>query len=68
MIRCEGNVEANYMMNSEVYCSGKVIISGSKGVITEGITSARLGVETFHVGNSTGVKTIIDVGRNDDYY
>ena len=66
-ISAGGNVKANYIMNSSINAMGKVIVSGSKGVLLGGIIRAVRGVDTYNLGNRLHLKTILDVGRNELY-
>ena len=63
-INARGNVKANYIMNSNINTMGRVIVSGSKGVLLGGRICAVKGVDTFNLGNSSHLKTILEVGRN----
>ena len=66
-INARGNVKANYIMNSNINTQGRVIVSGSKGVLLGGRICAVKGVDTFNLGNSSHLKTILEVGRNELY-
>ncbi len=66
-IQAGGNVKANYIMNSNISTMGKVIVSGSKGVLLGGTISAVRGVDTYNLGNRLHLKTVLDVGRNELY-
>lgn len=66
-INAGGNVKANYIMNSNINTMGRVIVSGSKGVLLGGRICAVRGVDTFNLGNSSHIKTILEVGRNEIY-
>lgn len=63
-INAGGNVKANYIMNSSINAMGKVIVSGSKGMLLGGKVCAVLGIDTFNLGNSSHIKTFLEVGRN----
>lgn len=63
-ITAGGNVKANYIMNSDINTRGKAIISGSKGTLLGGRIRAVKGVDTYNLGNSSSIKTFLDVGRN----
>lgn len=63
-INAEGNVKANYIMNSNINTLGKVIVSGSKGVLLGGRICAVKGVDTYNLGNKSHIRTYLDVGRN----
>ncbi len=66
-INAKGNVKANYIMNSNINTLGRVIVSGSKGILLGGRICAVKGVDTFNLGNSSHLKTILEVGRNELY-
>ena len=63
-INARGNVKANYIMNSSINTMGRVIVSGSKGMLLGGKISAVRGVDTYNLGNRLHLKTILDIGRN----
>lgn len=63
-INADGNIKANYIMNSDINTLGKVIVSGSKGMLLGGRLRAVRGVDTYNLGNKTHIKTFLDVGRN----
>ena len=66
-INAGGNVKANYIMNSTINTMGRVIVSGSKGVLLGGKISAVKGVDTYNLGNRLHLKTTLDIGRNELY-
>lgn len=66
-IETEGNVRANYIMNSTINALGKVIVSGSKGMLLGGRTCSVKGVDTYNLGNSSNIKTFLEVGKNAVY-
>lgn len=66
-INAGGNVKANYIMNSNINTMGRVIVSGSKGVLLGGKISAVKGVDTYNLGNRMHLKTVLDIGRNEMY-
>ncbi|GEM_PF-1863163 len=66
-IHAGGNVKANYIMNSTIKTMGRVIVSGSKGMLLGGSVSAVRGVDTYNLGNRLHLKTILDIGRNELY-
>lgn len=59
-----GDVKANYIMNSNINAMGKVIVSGSKGMLLGGRVRAVRGVDTYNLGNRSHIKTFLEVGRN----
>lgn len=63
-INAGGNVKANYIMNSDINTLGKAIISGSKGMLLGGRMRAVKGVDTYNLGNSSHIRTFLEVGRN----
>lgn len=66
-INAGGNVRANYIMNSNINTLGKVIVSGSKGMLLGGRVCAVMGVDTYNLGNKSHIKTYLDIGRNELY-
>lgn len=66
-INARGNVKANYIMNSNIDTMGKVIVSGSKGVLLGGKIRAVRGVDAYNLGNRLHLKTVLDIGRNELY-
>lgn len=66
-INARGNVKANYIMNSNINTMGRVIVSGSKGVLLGGKICAVRGVDTYNLGNSSHIRTYLDIGRNELY-
>ncbi|MCM1375161.1 MAG: FapA family protein [Muribaculum sp.] len=66
-INARGNVKANYIMNSNINTMGRVIVSGSKGVLLGGRVCAVRGVDTYNLGNNSHIKTFLEVGRTDLY-
>ncbi len=66
-IIARGNVKANYIMNSTIDTMGKVIVSGSKGVLLGGRIRAVRGVDAYNLGNRLHLKTVLDIGRNELY-
>ncbi len=66
-IKARGNVKANYIMNSEINTMGRIIVSGSKGMLLGGKTSAVRGVDRFNLGNGSHLKTFLEVGRTKMY-
>ena len=51
-------------MNSDINTLGKAIISGSKGMLLGGRMRAVKGVDTYNLGNSSHIRTFLEVGRN----
>ncbi len=67
-IDAEGNVKANYIMNSNINTMGKVIVSGSKGMLLGGRVCAVMGVDTYNLGNKSHIKTYLEIGKNELYH
>ncbi len=63
-IEAEGNIKANYIMNSNINTMEKVIVSGSKGMLLGGRVCAVKGVDTYNLGNKSHIKTVLEVGKN----
>ena len=64
-IYAEHDVHSNYLYNCNCVAMNKVIISGRKGAIVGGLTSAVYGVEAAELGNRTGLRTQFDIGANE---
>ena len=64
-IYAEHDVHSNYLYNCNCVAMNKVIISGRKGAIVGGLTSAIYGIEAAELGNKTGLRTQFDIGAND---
>lgn len=66
-IKATGDVRANYIMNSDIKTMGRVIVSGSRGMILGGRVCAVKGVDTYNLGNSSHIKTVLEVGKNGEF-
>ena len=66
-INAGGNVKANYIMKSNINTMGRVIVSGSKGMLFGGKTCAVRGVDTYNLGNAAHIKTYLEIGRTELY-
>lgn len=64
-INAGGNVKANYIMKSNINTMGKVIVSGSKGMLLGGRTRTVRGVDTYNLGNKNHLRTYLETGRID---
>ncbi len=64
-IYAEHDVRSNYLYNCNCIAMNRVEISGRKGAIVGGITSAIYGIEAAELGNKMGLKTQFDVGANE---
>ena len=66
-IEARGDIKANYIMNSNINTLGKVIVSGSKGMLLGGTACAVKGVDTYNLGNKSHIKTYLEIGKNKLY-
>ncbi len=67
-VECDGNIDANYILNATVTSGQKIKVQGKKGSIIGGVCSGLTGVETEHIGNESEVKTIVHAGYMKDTY
>ena len=67
-IECEGQIQADVLMDCKVVCQGKVVLNGPKGSIIGGEVLAIQGVEVSSLGNDAEKKTEIYVGTSPDVY
>ena len=67
-IECEGNIQANVLMECQVRCQGKVILNGSHGKIIGGDVRAIKGIEVTTLGNDAEKRTIVSVGAGIEVY
>lgn len=61
------DIESNYMLNCDSVANGMVTVTGKKGAIVGGGTSAILGVRAYVIGNQAELKTQFEVGENSYY-
>jgi len=59
-----GNIQANYCMNSELYAEGKIVISGAAGTFVGGRACAVEGFCAYNLGNNVGLLTYLSLGVN----
>lgn len=57
-----GNIDTDYILNSNVSCNGELKAMGRKGVIIGGNCTALQLIETKSIGNDNGSKTNVTVG------
>lgn len=57
-----GNVDTDYILNSNLSCNGTIKCVGRKGIIVGGNCSAMDNIEVKSIGNDNGSKTNITVG------
>ncbi len=67
-ISCEGNLQADVLMDSDVACQGQVIMNGPRGSIIGGTIHAIRGVTVSTLGNDAEKRTEINVGAGVDVY
>lgn len=67
-VRADGNVEANCILNANVYSSNKVIVKGSRGSIIGGYTFGLKGIEAEQLGNDVEVRTVVHAGYEREIY
>lgn len=67
-IDCDGDIQADVLLDCNVTCQGKVIMNGSRGSIIGGEVHAIQGVEVTSLGNDAEKKTEITVGASGDVY
>ena len=65
-IECDGDIQADVLMDCDVKCQGKVSITGARGSIIGGTLHAIQGVEVTSLGNDAEKKTEIMVGAGAD--
>ncbi len=61
-----GDVQANYVLSSNISAEGAINISGKKNSIVGGIVYSAREIKVHHVGNAAGVKTILRLGVSDE--
>lgn len=63
-IEAEGNIQADVLMNCDVECNKKVILSGRRGSIIGGAVHAVEGIEVSNLGNDAETKTYLFAGAD----
>ena len=67
-IECEGDLQADVLMDCDVICQGQVILNGSRGSIIGGKVRAIRGVIVSTLGNDAEKRTEIYVGAGIEVY
>lgn len=67
-ISCEGNLQADVLMDSDVLCQGEVVMNGPRGSIIGGTIHAIRGVTVSTLGNDAEKRTDINVGAGVEVY
>lgn len=65
-IETGGDIQADVLMNCEVDCKGKIILTGRRASIIGGEVHALSGIEVMNLGNDAETKTYIYVGAEPD--
>ena len=63
--KAAGNINSNYLLNSNIYSGNRIKISGGKGTIVGGVTYATYEISANSVGNEVLLKTILKLGLDD---
>lgn len=64
-LNCNGNVNANSILNCSIHCEGEVIVSGKLGILIGGSVYALNRISATIIGNMAEVKTELNVGLPD---
>lgn len=64
-VYANGNIQANYCMNSELHAEEKIMITGVTGTFVGGKACAAQGFQAYNVGNSVGLPTYLNLGVNE---
>jgi hypothetical protein len=67
-IDCDGDIQADVLMDCNVSCRGRVILTGARGSIIGGEVHAIRGVEVTTLGNEAEKKTAVYVGAGIEVY
>lgn len=61
-VRAKGDIEASYLLNCDVRTTGILKVQGRRGVIIGGYVCAKQGIDCFGIGTVAEVKTVLEVG------
>lgn len=64
IVQCDGDIHADYSMDSQISAKGKIVFSGSKGILIGGRVEAQKGLSAYSIGNSSGSLTTIQFGTS----
>ena len=67
-IEADGDIQADVLMNCDVKCGGRIILTGRRASIIGGEVHAIAGMEVFSLGNEAETKTNIFVGVDPDMH
>ena len=57
-----GDIRGDYVLNSELYTEGRVVLDGRYGTIAGGYTEAEMGIDVRNLGFGNGVDTKVKLG------
>lgn len=61
-IKAKEDIEASYLLNCDVRTAGMLKVQGRRGVIIGGYVCAKQGIDCFGIGTVAEVKTVLEVG------
>ena len=61
-INAKDDIAASYLLNCDVRTSGMLKVQGRRGVIIGGYVCAKQGIDCFGIGTVAEVKTVLEVG------
>jgi hypothetical protein len=67
-IECDGDIQADVLMDCEVHCKGEIIMTGARGSIIGGEVHAIRGIQVMTLGNDVEKKTSVYVGAGLEVY
>lgn len=67
-IECEGDIQADVLMECNVTCQGRVLLDGPRGSIIGGNVRSIQGIEVTSLGNGAEKKTEVFVGAGLEVY
>ncbi len=67
-IEAEGDIDANYILDSTVVARGEIHTTGKQGAIVGGNVYGMMGISTKISGNDVGIKTVIAAGVRDSVF
>ncbi len=64
-VDCQGKIESDAIMHSDIYCNNSVFAIGKRGQIIGGNLYARNLIKASTIGTEFGIKTKLELGRDD---
>ncbi len=61
-IRCRGNIQADFILHSDVVTKGKILLNGKRGLVAGGDIRAGEEIRAKTVGSHMGTSTRLEVG------